>query len=69
MDYISGPYSITFPVNVTRVEFNIEIINDNLYEGNEDFMLAFDQSSLPTGFFLGNITQSTVTIVQVDRKL
>ena len=69
MDYISGPYSITFPVNVTRVEFNIEIFNDNLYEGNEDFMLAFDQSSLPTGFFLGNITQSTVTIVQVDRKL
>ena len=69
MDYISGPYSITFPVNVTRVEFNIEIINDNLYEGNGDFMLAFDQSSLPTGFFLGNINQATVIIEEDDCKL
>ena len=66
---MSGPYPVTFAVDETSVEFNIGILNDTMYEGNEDFTLAFDQSSLPTGFFVGNINQATVTIVEDDRKL
>ena len=68
MDYGSGPYTVTFPAGVTIVPFNIPINDDNIFEGNEDFMLTIDPSSLPTGGTVGNPGQATVTIVDNDRK-
>ena len=54
---------------MTSVPFNVSISNDSIYEGNEDFMLTIDPSSLPpTGVTVGNPGQATVTIVDDDRK-
>lgn len=58
-----------FPANVTRVSFDIRIINDTVDEGNENFMLTIDSSSLSTGFLVGNPYQATVTIRNDDGKL
>ena len=67
MDYTSGPYSVTFPAGVTSVPFNISINDDNILEGNETFMLTIN-SSLATGVMVGNLDQTTVTIVDNDGK-
>ena len=68
MDYISGPYSVTFPAGVTSVPLNISINDDNLFESNENFTLTIN-SSLPTGVMVGNPGQATMTIVDNDCKL
>ena len=68
-DYIHGPYSITFPAGVTIVPVNIAIINDNVLEGDEDFTLVLNSSSVPDAVTVSdNNNQSTVTILDDDRK-
>ena len=67
MDYTSGPYTVTFPAGVTMVAFNVPINDDNIYEGNENFMLTIN-SSLPNGVTRGTPSEATVTIVDDDRK-
>ena len=52
-----------------RVPFDIPITDDNVYEGDEDFMLTIDPSSLPDDVDVGSPSQATVTIVDNDRKL
>ena len=55
---------------MTSVPFDIPISNDTLYEGNENFVLTIDSSSLPpTGVSVGTPSQATVTIVDDDRTL
>ena len=68
MDYISGPYTVTFPAGMTRVPFNITINDDDILEGNENFMLTINPSSVPTGVTVGTPDQATVTIVDGDGK-
>ena len=68
MDYISGPYTVTFPAGVMSVPFNIPINDDNILEDNENFTLTIN-SSLPIGVMVGNLSQATVTIVDNDCKL
>ena len=68
MDYTSGPYSVTFPTGVTRVPLNIPINDDNIFEGNENFILTIS-SLLPTGVQSGNPDQAIVFIVDNDGKL
>ena len=68
MDYDSGPYTVTFPAGETRIPFNVTINDDDIYEGNETFMLTIDETSLPGGVVRGNPGQATVTIVDDDRK-
>ena len=64
MDYGSGPYTVTFPAGATSVPFNVSINDDTILEGDEDFMLTIDPSSLPpTGVTVGSPDQATVTIV------
>ena len=63
MDYTSGPYSITFPSEVKSVPFNISINDDNIFEGNETFILTIN-SLLPTGVMSGSPNQATVIIVE-----
>ena len=68
MDYTSGPYSVTFPAEVTSVPFYIPINDDNIFEDNENFILTII-SSLSTGVQSGNPDQAIVDIVDNDRKL
>ena len=69
MDYSSGPYNVTFPAGETSVQFSVMIYNDNILEGNENFTLTINPSSLPSGVTVGDPSQATVTIVNDDSKL
>ena len=68
MDYNSGPYFLTFDAGVTSVPFNVSINDDNIFEGNENFIFTINPSSLPPGVVVGNPRQVTVTIVDDDCK-
>ena len=68
MDYTSGPYTVTFPAGQTTATFDVPINDDNIYEINEDFILTIDETSLPTGVTRGSSGETTVTIVDNDRK-
>ena len=49
MDYDSGPYTVTFPAGVTTATFNVPINDDDILEGDKNFILTIDETSLPTG--------------------
>lgn len=48
MDYNSRSYSLTFIAGINRFPFRIQINNDDTFEGNENFSVAIDLSSLPS---------------------
>ncbi|XP_065884189.1 uncharacterized protein [Dysidea avara] len=66
VDYDSGIYNVVIPAGETRVPFDCPINNDNIFEGNEDFDLTIDTSSLPAGVTRGSPGSATVTIVDDD---
>ena len=68
MDYTSGPYTVTFPAGQTITTFDIPIIDDIIVEGDENFMLTINETSLPTGVTRGTPGEATVRIVDDDRK-
>ena len=68
MDYTSGPYTVTISAGITMIAFDVPIIDYNIYEGNENFNLSINSSSLPTDVTRGNPSEATVTIVDDDRK-
>ena len=68
MDYASGPYNIMFPAGQTTATFNVPITDDMILEGNENFMLTIDETTLPDGVTRGTPGEVTVTIVDDDRK-
>ena len=70
MDYVSGPYTVTFPAGMTSVSFNIPINNDMIFEGDKNFMLTIDPNSPPNdvSVTVGTLDQATVTIVDNDSK-
>ena len=68
MDYTSGPYTVTFPAGQTTATFNVPINDDDILEGNENFMLAINETTLPDDVTHGNPGEATVTIVDDDRK-
>ena len=68
VDYSSGPYIVQFDAGVTRMSFNVPIINDVLLESNETFTLSINQISLPESVTLVDPDQTTVTIVANDCK-
>ena len=67
-DYGSGPYTVTFVAGQTRTVFNVPLNNDDYYEGNENFVVTINSSSLPSRVTPGNPNQATVTIVDNDGK-
>ena len=69
VDYVSGPYTVTFPAGMTEVSFSVGITDDNILESNERFQLSINSSSLPNRVTIGNPSEVTVTIVDNDRKL
>jgi len=68
-DYGYGPYTVTFPARTTIFILNIPIRDDNILEGNENFTLTINLSSLPDNIFIGDNNQATVIIADDDRKL
>ena len=68
MDYISGPYTVTFPAGSTTATFDVPINDDNIYETNENFILTINETSLPTDVTHGSPVEAIVTIVDDDRK-
>ena len=69
MDYTSGPYTITFLAGQTTATFDVPINDDNVIEGNENFMLTIDSSSLPTGLTVGDPGQAAVTIMEEGKEV
>ena len=69
MDYGSGRYVVTIPAAMTMVPFNISITDDNIYEGDENFMITIDPSTLPDDVSVGNPGEATVTIGDDDSEL
>lgn len=66
VDYHSGPYTITFPVNWTQFLLNVTTVNDSTLENNETFTLTINSSSLPINVKPGRFMQATVTIEDDD---
>ena len=62
VDYESRPYTITFPAGVTKIPFKVPITDDNIFEGNEYFILTIDSSSLSNNVTLGSPSQVIVNI-------
>ena len=54
---------------MTRVPFDVPIIDDNTIEDNEDFTLRIVRNTLPDGINRGNPFRATVTIVDDESKL
>ena len=65
MDYVSGPYNVTFPAGVTSMSLNNTVVNDEILESDENFYLNIC-SSLPDRVAVGDINQTTVTIKDND---
>ena len=66
MDYISGPHLLRL-MHTREIIINISVIDDDILEGNETFMLTISQDSLSNNKGI-NVTvrssaQATVTIV------
>ena len=68
MDYTSGPYSVTIPAGQTTATFDVPINDDDVLEGNENFMLTINETALSPDVTRGNPGEATVTIVDDDRK-
>ena len=54
---------------MTRVSFDVNIMNDNLLELDETFKLRINSSSLPNRVIVNSPSETTVTIMDNDRKL
>ena len=69
MDYDSGPYTATITTGNDRTTISIPVNDDDIVEGNENFVVTIEMSSLPNDFVLGTDSQATVTIRDEDSKL
>ena len=70
VDYMSGPYTVMFSAGETIASFDVSVINDNILESDEQFILIIDPSSLPRSIVVGIIDNSTITILDGEgRKL
>ena len=63
-DYTSGPYNVTFTAGGTIALLTIPINDDKTFEGNENFTLTIDSSSLPSDVTVINPSQITVTVIE-----
>ena len=64
-DYKLETHEILFPSEATSATLNITIIDDTVWEPNEDFTLTINASSLPSNV---NVSNTTVTIMNDDGK-
>ena len=60
VDYTSGPYIVTFTPGDMSVTFTVTLLDDNIFERNENFTLNI----LPSDSF--NISNDTAVVTIVD---
>ena len=65
-DYTSLAQVVYEATGKDRFSFDIPIISDTVYEGDETFTMAIDTANLPAGVTAGATTSATVTIVDND---
>ena len=53
-----GPYSVTIPAGEMNASFSISIIDDDIPENDETFVIAINSSSLPNGVMIANPAQA-----------
>jgi len=68
VDYDSGLYTVTFPAEETIVPFDVPITDDNILEGDEDFIVTIVSNTLPDGVRRGSRKSATVSITNDDSK-
>ena len=66
VDYNSGSYAVQFDAGVTRVSFNVVVIDDNILEDNETFNLNINANLLPNRVTIGDHGLSIMTILDND---
>ena len=69
VDFVPGPYVVTFPTNTTSIVCNISIVPDQTLEVDETFEIVIDSASLPIDVFSGTSDEVALVIVDDDRKL
>ena len=62
-DYVDGPYSLLLTSGLTRVSGQVRILDDNIYEGTENFSLTIDSLSLPVRVMVAANCQHIITII------
>ena len=65
-DYIVESPDVTISAGEIIVPYNISIHADNVFEGNESFVVTVDSSSLPSRAVLQPDCMTVVTIVDDD---
>ena len=65
-DYVSEPYTVTFPMGMTKVTLDVGIKDDRLLESIEIFQLTINSNTLPNRVTTTNPSEVTVTIVDND---
>ena len=66
VDYEPGPHSVTFLAGNTIASFFVSIIDNILFEGNEDLILTINASSLPSHVTINDTLQTTTLIIIDD---
>ena len=66
-DYDPGLYTVMFNAGETEKSFQVPIINDDVFEGNEHFNLTINSTS-PSVVSIGDPNQAKVTILDNDHK-
>ena len=59
---------VEFDAGAIKASFTVSIINDNVSESDENFILSIDNSSLPMYVSVDHPGQATVTILDDDCK-
>ena len=60
--------TVTFPASSSTVEsFDINILDDNVYEGDETFRITIDASRLPSWVKVGSQASAVMTIMDDER--
>ena len=62
MDYQRRPFSLTFSASVNSIPVVVELIDDNMFEGNENFTLTIDPSKLPGNIMVAQPSEVVVVI-------
>ena len=65
-DYKFEKCNVTFQSGNNNMLLNITIINDELLEPDENFILTINSSSLPSHVDISNPSNTTVTILNDD---
>ena len=63
-DYQRRPFSLTFSASINSIPVVVRLIDDNIFEGNENFIFTIDSSKLPDRVTV--VQPSEVVVVITD---